>query len=105
MNRVYSDVKAEKYIVMPNHVHMIITVSEQTGTSRTPSPTSKTIPLYISAFKRMINREVGRNIWGRSYHDRIIRNEKEFEYIWQYIDSNAAKWNKDCFYKEQEVKP
>ena len=105
MNNAYSDIQTEKYIVMPNHIHMIITVDKHHGTSRTPSPTNELIPRYISTFKRLTNKKIGENIWERSYHDHVIRDNRDYEKIWQYIDANASKWKNDCFYKEQEVKP
>ncbi|MCQ2484136.1 MAG: transposase [Clostridia bacterium] len=100
MNTVYSEISAEKYIVMPNHIHLILTIENRKGTSRTPSPTNELVPFYVSTFKRMVGKKIGENIWERSYYDHIIRDEKDYEKIWQYIDSNAAKWEKDCFYRE-----
>ena len=41
---------------------------------------------------------MGRKIWQFRYHDRIIRNEKEYLRIWQYIDENPAKWAEDEYY-------
>ena len=33
-----------------------------------------------------------------SFHDHIIRNEKDYQKIWEYIDINPLKWESDCFY-------
>lgn len=35
----------------------------------------------------------------RSFHDRIIRNEREYRKIWEYIDTDPLKWEPDCFYR------
>ena len=91
---------------MPNHIHLLgHSDREETGsaagTSRTPSPTSALIPQYVSTLKRMCNKEIGRNIWQRSYHDRIIRDDAEYDMIWQYIDTNPIRWEQDCFYTEE----
>ena len=40
----------------------------------------------------------GRKIWQRSYYDHIIRNEADYLRIWQYIDTNPAKWVEDEYY-------
>ena len=98
MQAVYDDIKTDKFIIMPNHIHFIITIKNDYGTSRTPSPTNAKIPGYISTFKRFTNKKIGFDIWERSYYDRIIRSENEYSEIWQYIDSNATKWQTDCFY-------
>ena len=104
----YDWIHIEKYVVMPNHIHMIIHITDSkqaanSGTSRTPSPTNRGLPQFISTFKRFCNKAVGENIWQRSYHDRIIRNEQEYRKIWEYVDTNVIKWDKDCFYTEQKV--
>jgi putative transposase len=33
--------------------------------------------------------------WQRNYHEHIIRNERDMERIWHYIESNPAMWDKD----------
>lgn len=33
------------------------------------------------------------------YHDHIIRNEKSYNNIKYYIQTNPEKWNDDIFYK------
>ena len=40
-------------------------------------------------------------IWQRSYHDHIIRDEKDYHKIWEYIDTNPLKWELDCFYNNK----
>ena len=105
MNSVYRDVQTVKYVIMPNHIHLLICIGRaddptENGTSRTPSPTNEIIPRYVSSFKRFCNREIGQNIWQRSYHDHIIRNVPEYQMIWQYIDTNPIRWEQDCFYTE-----
>lgn len=54
---------------------------------------------YKSGVTRMIrNIQSGTEaVWQRSYHDHIIRNQKDYEMIWLYIHSNPANWKKDCF--------
>ena len=35
---------------------------------------------------------LGRDVlWQRGYYDRIIRNQSDFEYHWNYIEYNALK--------------
>ncbi len=41
---------------------------------------------------------IGTSIWQRSYYDHVIRNEKDYEKIWEYIDTNVLKWKNDCYY-------
>ncbi len=106
MKDFYDNIKNDKYVIMPNHIHLILFVSESEnsfngGTSRTPSPTNSVVTNFISTFKRFCNKEYNTNIWQRSYYDRIIRNEKEYLAAWEYIDTNAAKWHMDDLYNAE----
>lgn len=91
-------VSVEKYVIMPNHIHLLVFIEDINGTSRAPSPTNAMIPHVVSTLKRFCNREIGANIFQRSYHDHIIRNEMDYKKIWEYIDNNPARWKEDCFY-------
>ncbi|MBQ8783528.1 MAG: transposase [Clostridia bacterium] len=92
------NVTVDKYVVMPNHIHMIVSVENFGGSPRSSTLTSATIPNLVSALKRFINAEAGKNIFHRSYHDHIIRDENDYLRIWEYIDTNPVKWTNDCYY-------
>ena len=80
----------DKYVIMPNHLHMIIFINEAKETS---------ISQRIKTFKTLVTKELGFSIFQRSFHDHIIRNEKEYLQIWEYIENNPVNWATDCFYK------
>ena len=90
----------DKYVIMPNHVHLLITVDETGGPPRASAPTMASVPNAVSALKRLVNREIGNNIWQRSFHDHVIRNENDYREIWNYIETNPARWFEDRFYSE-----
>ncbi|MCL2841998.1 MAG: transposase [Oscillospiraceae bacterium] len=96
ISRVYPDVLIDNYVIMPNHIHMIVTM--ESGTRRGTSPTKVTIPQIVQSLKSMITKRFGFSIWQRSYHDHIIRNEEEYKRISQYIDENPLRWTEDCYY-------
>ena len=81
---------------MPNHIHMLLYVAHN---EKETTKTSAAIPNYVSALKYHINKECGENIFQRSYHDHIVRGEKDYDKIWDYIDGNPITWKEDCFYK------
>ena len=98
INIKYENVTVDKYVIMPNHIHLIIFLH---GTMKASSPT-KNIETIIRSFKTMVTKEIGNSIWQRSYHDHIIRGEKDYQKIWEYIDTNPIKWELDCFYNDDE---
>ena len=90
----------EKYVIMPNHIHMILRIDQsEQGPMGASAPTKK-VPMTIRYLKRAVTRECGFSIWQRSYHDHIIRSETDYLRIWEYIDTNPAKWREDRYYEE-----
>ena len=55
--------------------------------------------------KGSITKSLGYSIWQKSFHDHIIRGEADYLRIWEYIDTNPAKWREDCYYTEQPIAP
>ena len=76
-------------------------VSPKSGASETAAPYNNETSKFISLLKRYCNREYGKNIWQSSYNDHIIRGEKDYKKISEYIDKNVINWARDCFYKEK----
>jgi len=52
-----------------------------------------------------INKCIGHNIWQRSFHNHVIRGERDYQKIWAYIDENPCRWREDCFYQNEEMSP
>ncbi|NLJ40931.1 MAG: transposase [Clostridiales bacterium] len=94
INKIYDSVEINKYVIMPNHIHMIIILGSDSGRSKT----APTISRIIQQFKGSISKKVGFSIWQKSFHDHIIRNEHEYQEIWQYIETNPLKWAEDEYY-------
>ena len=85
----------EKYVIMPNHIHMIIRIDN--GPMWASAPT-QSIPSRIRSFKTLVTKELGVSIFQRSYYDHIIRGEEDYRDVWQYIDGNPARWREDDLY-------
>ncbi len=98
MNNKYPYISVDKYVIMPNHIHLLISIEHEHGLSQAPTPTNNVIPKFISLLKRYCNREAGINIWQRSYYEHIIRNEKDYLIHWEYIENNPIKWETDDYF-------
>ncbi len=89
----YHGVKVDQYVVMPNHIHMIVVLENR----------CYNLNQVIAQYKSGVTREIRKNaadiaVWQRSYHDHVIRDQKGYENIWNYIEANPLNWKKDCFF-------
>ena len=100
-------ITVDKFVIMPNHVHMIVfvqrvvEVADPYKCNEVADPYNAQIPRFVGALKRFYRQETGEQLFQRSYHDHVIRSEKDYLKIWQYIDTNPTKWKEDCFYNEE----
>ena len=100
MDTFYDDITINHYVVMPNHIHFILSICGESGPSRTPAPTNARLPAFLSAWKRLTNKKAGFSLWQRGYYDHIIRCESDYLRIWQYMDENPVRWTEDEYYFE-----
>lgn len=111
LNDFYDNIQIARYVIMPNHIHMMLLVfpfqeaelDAENGTPRTSSPTGKAVSVsqFVETLKRFCNKECGKNIWQRSFHDHIIRNQKDYEEHINYIYYNPVRWHLDELYIEE----
>ena len=98
--KAYKNVSLEKYVIMPNHIHLLLRISnaEKDGAPGSLRPTQM-VPRIIGALKRLSNQAAGEKLWQTSYYDHVVRNEADYLRIWDYIDTNPAKWQEDEYYE------
>ncbi len=102
MSHFYNDIFVDKYTIMPNHIHLILRVTEvQEGPPRTSVPTNNIISNFIGTFKRLCNKKFGKNIWQYRSYDHIIRDKNDYRKIWEYIDGNPSRWAEDKFFVKE----
>ena len=90
----YKAVKIDKYVIMPNHIHLIVTLDDSGGYGNPP------LQGVIHRLKLFTTHKFGEVLWQRSYHDHIIRGDEDYRKIWEYIDTNVLKCEQDCFYND-----
>ena len=92
----YPDVTIDKYVVMPDHLHMIVTIQERhAGHSLSDVMRffkTMTTNEYIRGVKAGILTPFDGRLWQKSYYDHVIRNQQDYNEIWEYIDNNPTKW-------------
>lgn len=115
--RPYVHLFEDEWIIMPNHVHGIIWISEgivkatrQVGATRRVAPTNGrpcgpqpgSIGAIVGQFKSITTKRInhhrgalGAALWQRNYYEHTIRDETALHCIRQYILENPLKWHLD----------
>lgn len=98
----YQYVDIHNYVVMPNHIHLILEIDRQKVAGQ--SVKIKSLSNLMGAFKTTSSNEIHQEdfedfAWHRSFHDHIIRDEKSYLRISNYIDMNPQNWFQDKFYR------
>ena len=131
-NRV-KNIELGEFVVMPNHVHGILILNEdninidnnvgtlgnvgtlhatslpdKNGYMSSISPKSHSVSNIIRSYKSAVTKHANRlgfeSAWQSRFHDHIIRDEKSFDMISDYIINNPSKWEEDKFYQKSEHK-
>lgn len=77
----------DKFVIMPNHIHMIIHKTN-----------GKPISSDVRSFKGLVTKAIGDSIWQKYYFDHVIRDEADYLIKWNYIDCNPGKWAEDDYH-------
>ena len=83
------------YVVMPDHVHGIVWIEGDDDVKRESGRSRPGLTDVMSAFKSISARRAnaalgsaGRQVWQRSFYDRVIRTERELLVAREYIVDN-----------------
>lgn len=99
----YQEISVDSYVIMPNHIHLLLLLSDGDGRGN-PSPTvDKAIGwLKYQATKDInkISNTQGKKVFQRSFYDHIIRNRNDYQEIYNYIYENPIRWHFDKLYTE-----
>lgn len=85
----------ENYVIMPNHVHLLLRIHADESGRPMVAPTVSTL---VAQMKGAVSKQLGEPIWQKGFHDHVVRTPADFEDIWAYIDANPFKWTEDSLY-------
>ncbi|EKD83365.1 MAG: hypothetical protein ACD_39C00726G0004 [uncultured bacterium] len=113
-------VTLDEFVVMPNHVHGIIVINNETIVGKSVGvqhvePLRNNEPRRISNFQHVIPGSLGaivrgfksavtrwfhvntriKTVWQRNFYDHVVRDDPELSRIRLYIRQNPAKWEFD----------
>lgn len=94
INAHYNHLSIDKYVIMPDHIHFLISLNgyDETGIASADSDRTSVIARFVGTFKRFCNKEYKENIWQDRYYDHVIRNQQDYDETWRYIENNPQKW-------------
>lgn len=101
------NIEMDAFVIMPNHVHFIVHIKEKLiedeKVKRQRHNTSHDLGSIIRGYKSAVTSKlkayISHPVWQRNYHEHIIRNEKSYSTIYEYINNNPLLWEQDCFYQ------
>ncbi len=91
----YSSVTVDKYVIMPNHVHIIIVFDAPENGRIISAPT---LSVVVGSMKRWVSKHAGFSVFQPSFYEHIIRNDDDYLEKWNYIDGNPSKWTEDKYF-------
>ena len=96
LDSVYDCLHVDHYVIMPNHIHMILMIDTASGRSQI----APTISRVVRLFKSAVTKRAGKSIWQNGFHDHVLRDDRDYIMHLQYIDENPEKWllGKDEYY-------
>ena len=97
-NQTYPAVTLYSYVIMPNHLHIMVIISADEYGRPQVAPT---VERMVKQFKGAITKKVGNPIWQKSFIEHVIRNIKDYEARLNYIYENPIRWYYDELYTEE----
>ena len=92
MDTSYSTLSLYSYVIMPNHIHLLIRIlSDENGRPRV----APTVSRIIKQFKGVVTKRVGEVVWQKSFMEHIVRDKQDYEARVNYIYKNPERWYYD----------
>jgi REP element-mobilizing transposase RayT len=116
MAMLRKNVQLDLHVVMPNHVHGLIVMEDNSDCHSSRGFPTKTgqashtlqadsLGAIIGQFKVAVTRRArsiplhsDQRIWQRNYHEHVVRDEKSLNSIRRYVIENPARWAEDSYY-------
>ena len=81
---------------MPDHLHFIVKIEERHA-GRSLQDVMRffktmTTNEFIRCVKTNLISPFDQKVWQKSYYDHIIRNQQDYNEVWEYIENNPTKW-------------
>lgn len=106
-SEIRAGVILDAFVIMPNHMHVIITMPDAVGRKPGSGPFQRapgSLGALVAGYKAACTSEVKRlvattplRLWQRNYYEHVIRNARALAGMRRYIADNPARWRKPTF--------
>ena len=96
----YRNVCLDKFCIMPDHVHIIVFILPDESRHHPQGNANEklnhaTISTLVGSMKRWVSKQLGFSLWQKSFHDRVLWNQRDYHEVWEYIDENPIHYAED----------
>ena len=106
---VHLRVTIDRYVIMPNHVHLIAVITEedvQREIRESPQESRSIMSKLIGYIKMNASKTIRQHygdvaVWQRGYYDHVIRNQEDYAALAEYIRTNPIRWELDKLCSEE----
>ena len=95
ISKHYLMISVDHYVIMPNHVHLLLQINTEPDGRSMIAPTISTV---VRLMKGTVSKQAGFSVWQKGFYDHVIRNDNDYRDIWNYIEGNPSKWAEDKLY-------
>lgn len=85
----YPLVAIDCFTIMPNHVHILMRIE--------PGQTKPDVSNVVRQMKRVVSKQAGFAVWQKGFYDHVVRDDADYQKIWNYIEGNPMKWEDDRY--------
>ena len=96
-NDTYQNVCLNSYVIMPNHLHILVEITADENGRPQVAPT---LSQMIQQFKGAVTKMIGKSIWQKLFMEHVIRDSQDYVTKLNYIYENPARWGDDELYIE-----
>lgn len=99
----YPHIQLGEFVIMPNHIDVIIISNHSVGTGLKPASTKnhglreiiRALKTFSSRTINEMRNTIGKKLWQLNYYEHIIRDEQCYDAIAEYIENNPSNWDTD----------
>ena len=98
LNERFDFVEVDKYVIMPNHIHIIFVFKRKNEDEMRSALTDVVCAYKSLTAKACRERGLPNKIFQTSFYEHIIRSYDDYEEIVEYIANNPLNWHYDELY-------